>query len=408
MPLLLALAVLLLLLARGSGRWPEPRSSNPKREGSLPKVAIVAPMAGPVAHLESFLAALDDQDYPDYRVILVIEKAREATGDPDEAYNRVTALERAGLPPRTAVVRAERAVSSGQKSLNLIAGLTASGDAEVVVLVDADALPHRRWLRDLVAPLSAGDSVDHPMVTTGYRWYVPDHGLASLMRSAFSAGAMSLLTDPRRAFAWGGSLAIRRRDLERLGIAGIWRRALSDDMALTRAVRAAGGRVCFIPECVVPSFGAVGWRGMWEFGVRQMVMLRWGDRRLWATVLAMHVGLVVTQIGAVLAALGLGTFPGGFLGRAAAVAILAAPSLLGVARARSRIHELSRRPLAQVAGWDGRRGAHLALAPVIAWLTLACLVAAGFRRELSWCGIRYRLRARGAVEVASGPDPAAV
>lgn len=398
---LLLLAVLLLILAGRSLRWPAPPRQAP---GRLPSVAVLVPLAGPLPYLDAFLAALHDQDYPEYRIVLIIEKARENADDAQEAAVRVGALERAGLPQRTVIVRAERAVSSSQKAANLVAGLGAAGEAEVVVLADADALPHRAWLRDLVAPLAVERAAaGGPLVATGFRWYVPGHGLGALVRSAFSAGALSLLTDSRRAFAWGGSLALDRRDLERLGIGGIWRGALSDDMAVTRAVRAAGGQVRFVPECVVPSSGSIGWRALWEFAVRQIVMLRSGDPKLWATVLGMHVALALTQLGAIAAAAGWGSIPGGPAGRAAAVALLAAPTLLGVARARARFNALGRMPLGRVTGWDERRLAHIALAPIMTWFMLACLIAAPFRREIIWCGIRYRIGARGSVLVQSGP-----
>jgi hypothetical protein len=297
------------------------------------------------------------------------------------------------------VVRAARATSSSQKAANLIAGLGAIGDAEIVALVDADALPHPNWLRDLVRPLIDEPRAAVPTVTTGYHWYLPGRGLAALLRSAFLAAALGVMADPERAFASGGTLALWRSDLERLGIPGAWRTALSDDMAVTRAVRRAGGSVRFVPECVLPSFDSIGWRGLGEFTVRQLVMLRWGDRRLWAALLLYHLALAATQIGAILTACGVGHLPGGAAGRLSVLALLAAPTILGMVRARGRFQELETRPLARVPGWDRRRSAHIALAPVVTWLMLGSLIAAAWKREISWCGIRYRLAADGAVQV---------
>ena len=33
-------------------------------------------------------------------------------------------------------------------------------------------------------------------------------------------------------------------------------------------------------------------------------------------------------------------------------------------------------------------------------IVLAAALVAGFRREVTWCGVRYRFRRRGVVEVA--------
>jgi hypothetical protein len=191
--------------------------------------------------------------------------------------------------------------------------------------------------------------------------------------------------------------------MERLGIARAWRTALSDDMAVTRAVRGARGQVRFVPDCVVPSFGPIRWRALSEFAVRQLVMLRWGDRRLWGILVAVHALLAATQVGAVAAACGAGSLPWGMAGRAALVGLLAAPTVLGIVRARGRFAELAGRPLARIPGWDDRRHAHIALAAIMPWLMLASLIAAAFQREVEWCGIRYRLGRQGAVEVMSGP-----
>jgi hypothetical protein len=241
-------------------------------------------------------------------------------------------------------------------------------------------------------------------VTTGFRWYVPGTSGASLVRSAFSAAALGLVADPRRAFAWGGSLALRRRDFEVLAIPRALATALSDDMVVTRAVRAAGGDVRFVPECVIPSGGEIGWRTLSEFAVRQIVMLRWGSRALWGTALAFHVALALTQVGAIGAALGAGAIPGGALGRAAGVAVLSAPTALALWRTRARFEHLTGRPLARTPGWDRHRGVHVALSPLMTWVMLASLIAAGWKREVEWCGIRYRIGRDGSVAVTRGPD----
>ena len=365
-------------------------------------------MAGPVPELDALLAALQTQDYPEYEVLLIVESAREAQGDPAEAAVRLAAREHAGLPARMRVVRAAPATSSSQKCKNLMAGWdAASPHARVVAMIDADAIPHRTWLRDLIRPLLAESPVIDgrrvPTVSTGFRWYVPGKQLAGLVRSAFSATALSVVSDPARAFAWGGSLAMTRRDFTELGISIVWESALSDDLAVTRAVRAAGGQVIFVPECIVPSFGEPTWRGFGEFAIRQLTMLRWGSPRLWAEILGFHVALVLTQIAAVALALGVGRVPGGEAGRWAALLVLTAPSLAAMGRTAIRLRGLRPRPLARVAGWDRFRHLHVALSPLVGWIVLGAALVAGPRREVTWCGIRYRLRANGVVEVAAGP-----
>ncbi len=182
-------------------------------------------------------------------------------------------------------------------------------------------------------------------------------------------------------------------------------------MAVTRAVRAAGGEVRFVPECVLPSFGRPSWRGLGEFAVRQLIMLRWGSWRLWAEVLAFHLALAATQLGALLLALGVGEVPGPRLVDGAGFLLLAAPSAIAFSYARARFAALRTRPLHRLPGWDRYRFAHVALSPLLAWFVLGAALVAGFRREVTWCGVRYRFRSAGhPVKVMSrtpaAPDPA--
>ncbi len=403
MIILIGLAVVLLWLTARSPSWPLPARRT--ATDTFPRAAVIAPIAGEVPALAAFLDSLRVQDYPDYHVVLVIEEEREGGGDPREAAVQIAALERKELLDGMRVVRAGRAHGSSQKAANLVAGLGAIGDAAVIILVDADARPHRSWLRDLVGPLleAPEGEVRKPRVTTGFRWYVPGKGLGSLLRSAFSAAALGMVADPRRAFAWGGSLAIRREDLDGLAIGQVWRTALSDDMAVTQAVRAAGGGIRFVPECVIPSFGEITLGAGAEFAVRQVAMLKWGSAILWGTSLAYHAALAATQLGAIAVALGPATVPGGTPGRALAAGILALPTVLAVGRTHARFRSLASRPLARVPGWDRRRWAHVALAPAMTWVMLACHLAAAAKREIDWCGIRYRLGPGRSVSVISGP-----
>jgi len=408
-----ALALLLLLLGwRRPSPTRAPATAVPKTAsyppGTWPPATILAPMAGRVPELDALLAALQAQDYPEFEVILIIESAREQQSDAEEVAVRIAARERAGLPARMRVVRAGPAVSSSQKCKNLTDGwAVASPETAVVAMIDADAIPHRTWLRDLVRPLLGASPMRNrrrvPVVSTGFRWYVPGKTLPSLVRSAFSATALSVVSDPTRAFAWGGSLAMTRRDFTELGIAIVWASALSDDLAVTRTVRAASGDVIFVPDCIVPSFGDPSWRELREFATRQLTMLRWGNPRLWAEILAYHGALVATQLAALALAFGLGYVPGGEAGRWAALLALAAPSLAAMGRTAMRLRGLRHRPLARVAGWDRGRHLHVALSPLVAWIVLGAALAAGPRRAVTWAGIRYRMRANGVVEVAAGP-----
>src|SRR5262249_23228053 len=150
------------------------------------------------------------------------------------------------------------ATDRGQKVHNLtVAVKHADADSKVFVFVDSDARPARHWLRALVAPL--GDT--QVGAATGYRWFVASYGLASHLRSVWNASIASALgADERRNFCWGGSTAIRRSTFESAKVPDYWRGAVSDDFALTRALRDADLRIKFVPQCLTPSFEGCSFR----------------------------------------------------------------------------------------------------------------------------------------------------
>jgi len=142
-------------------------------------------------------------------------------------------------------------------------------DDEVLVFADSDIRPARDWLRQLVQPL-ADASVG---VGTGFRWYVPPRPTFwSLVRAEWNAVSANVLFDPRRAFAWGGSCAIRRDDLPRLRLESRWVGVLSDDLILTRAVREAGLQIAYAPAALVPTLEGATREGCLEWCLRQMAM----------------------------------------------------------------------------------------------------------------------------------------
>src|SRR5438874_2354107 len=51
--------------------------------------------------------------------------------------------------------------------------------------------------------------------------------------------------------------------------------------AVARAAEAAGARIVFVPECLVPSYGECGWRELFEFTTRQITITRVYHPRLW-------------------------------------------------------------------------------------------------------------------------------
>ena len=243
------------------------RSIHKQPSNFTPSVCVICPCKGIDNGLEANLAALLDQDYPDYKVVFVIAQ-------PDDPV-RMT-IERAivggPVPDKAKLIVAGLKPDRGEKINNLLSALaTIDADRGVLVFADSDARPNRDWLRNLVQPLTT------PGVgaATGYRWYVPvGGGFWSAMLSAWNGSVATTLGDHGRNFAWGGSTAITREVFNRAQIAEAWANAVSDDYALTRAIQNAGLKIVFVPRCLLASYESSSFRSLLEFTTRQVIITR--------------------------------------------------------------------------------------------------------------------------------------
>jgi cellulose synthase/poly-beta-1,6-N-acetylglucosamine synthase-like glycosyltransferase len=229
----------------------------------LPRVAIVLPVRGLDEGFDANLRAILSLAYPRFRVIVVADdsaepaaaRAREIASELPNARLEVVLSEPAALPGKVNAVR------------SALSHLTS--EDEVVVFADSDVRPAKDWLRQLVQPL-ADSTVG---VATGFRWYVPPRPTFwSLVRTEWNAVSANVLFDPRRAFAWGGSCAVRADDLSKLQLEERWRGVLSDDLVLTQSVRDAALRIAYAPAALVPTFEGASRAACLEWCLRQMTM----------------------------------------------------------------------------------------------------------------------------------------
>ena len=373
-----ALGVLSLLVALrslvASARSPldaqhMPRLGSEAPEAGLPEVTLIVPCCGDEEGLEANLEALFGQRYPRFRIRLVVERR-------DDGAVSLIERVRERYPDRSALVFAGPARGRGQKVHNLLAALDVAPPSDVLAFADSDGRPEPTWLRQLVAPLGE----PQVGVASSYRFYRPrPAGLATLLRSTWNL-SVALLGDRDRNFAWGGSMAIRREVFERAGVRPAWLGAVSDDYALTHAIRRAGLRVAFVPGCLVGSEGAIGVRELLAWSARQISI----TRVYWPAVfrLAAASNLCSTSF-LVLAPLVGGAFP---LALVASVLLLSGTSgglrALALGRLAPRWRRDTRRFL-----W-----AYVVMAPLASFVTAAGVVRALVSRRIEWRGRMYEMR----------------
>ena len=356
--ILVALAILQGIVSLKDG-WRNMRYAVTYRSPEMPSgsVVVFCPVKGWDSESEAAARSLLEQEHPDYRVVFVIEsRADPAAGGLGEFKDATVSV--AGLSS-----------DSGQKVHNLVHAVeTHRADGDILVFADADARFPRNWLADLIAPLS------DPSVgaATGYRWYIPEpFSCAGLIRSAWNASVAGFLGPHQNNFAWGGSTAIRAEVFDRAGVLGAWKGAVSDDYALTAALRRAGFGIVFVPPCLVPSHGDCSWRELFEFTTRQIKITRVYAPRIWALGLTSYTLFNLTFLG-LLAAGPLDPVRGSALG------IL---FLLASVRAGFRLRG---RPVAH-------RWFYLVSPPAIALLYGFNFVASLLDRSIEWGGVRYTM-----------------
>lgn len=260
----LALFVCIASLAQGVRFRGQVRRAMRMAFGAfLPPGVVILPVRGLDEGFDENIRAILAQSYPKYRLLVV------ADNEADPAVERIRAIARDSPRVPLTVVQSEETELPGKVNALRSSLAHLAPDDAVVVFADSDIRPAKDWLRQLIQPL-ADSSVG---VSTGFRWYLPGRpSFWSLVRAEWNAVSANVLFDPRRAFAWGGSCAIRRDQLAALRLEERWRGVLSDDLILTGAAREAGRTIAYAPAALVPTFEGATRASCVEWCLRQMTM----------------------------------------------------------------------------------------------------------------------------------------
>jgi ceramide glucosyltransferase len=359
----------------------------------MPRVALLCPLKGLETGLEQNLLALTDFDYLPYEIFFSVASAQ------DPAYPLLERLAAKSVR-KVHLITAGPAKDCTEKVNNLRAAVEQVGrDFDVLVFVDSDGRPPRRWLKRMVAPL-ADNGVG---AATTFRWLIPspvgkESAFWSALASAWNAPIATYMGASHRGathsgaqdhnFCWGGGTAIRRERFEAIHAVEAWHGSASDDFSLTLALRNAGFGMTFVPECLVPSFTETSVRSFFEFIARQLIITRVYAPKLWATAAIAHLVYCST----VLLGLGLGIAnlrSGSPSLQFFVVALI--PPLLSAIRGVQRLAavlellpEHRQKLLANAWAWT-------LLPPAVPFVALYGSMLSAFRRRITWRGRRYDL-----------------
>jgi hopene-associated glycosyltransferase HpnB len=238
----ISLLIWIYLLAAHGGFWLSGPVLPLRAPAATPPVAVVVPARNEAAVIGDSLRSLLAQDYAGpLRVILADDGSTDGTA----AIARAIAAPGTEDGPRSlSVIQAGPPPPGWTGKLWAVSrGVAEAGDAELVLLTDADIVHQPAHLSVLVAQIEQHDldlvseMVELACDSAAERALVPAFVFFFQLLYPFARvneGAR------RTAAAAGGTILIRQRALQRIGGVGSVKSALIDDVALAAAVKKGG------------------------------------------------------------------------------------------------------------------------------------------------------------------------
>ena len=236
--LVLIHSILVIYIAPTFWNW----ESTPLQDSDCPKTVVCLNLRGLDPFLKTALPALLNQDYPNYDVIIVVDHpddpvyalAEEVIKASDKNNVKLGVLKNR---KETCSLVNSSLIQTIQSNLN---------DYEVVAMIDADAMPHKTWLRELVAPLR-NKKIG---AVTGQRWYFPPRAnMGDLIRYIWNIPAVLQMIFFR--IPWGGSLAIRIDVLQKCKVLDYYEKALVQDVPLFNILKSQEYTIEFVPSVLM-------------------------------------------------------------------------------------------------------------------------------------------------------------
>ena len=355
-------------------------SLNKARPGFTPLTCLVMPCKGDEPELEKRVEAILNQDYPNYRTIIVTDNAQ------DPAYLIVDSILSRHAGEDVHLYNSDdHPGTSGKVAALLTAIERDAGRSEVFAFVDSDLSVPPGWLADLVAPLE-DNSVG---AATGFRWYFPTRGgFWSHVESAWNASGTNLMFNERYNFPWGGAMAIRAEKMNAIDIRTVWKDAISDDLSLNSALRKHAYRTIFLPQCTVATHNRATVRSFFTWATRQVALTRAFNHALW------RYGFAAYAFFSVILVLALASFvaamiwsPNWFIPSA----FLLTPSVLGILRSGQRITTFKRAMPGHAKEFEKNRVVDSIASLIVPWIMTYCIIESARMNEIEWRGRRYKL-----------------
>jgi cellulose synthase/poly-beta-1,6-N-acetylglucosamine synthase-like glycosyltransferase len=216
---------------------------RPVNPAFQPATAVLLSVRGCDPSLDKCLRGLLDQTRINYHVYVVVDHIS------DEAWGRVQHVKREfDTQDRLTILELDKPFNSCSLKCSALVQVIRElpEETELIVLTDADVIPHQEWLMQATSPL-CDPKVG---VVTGNQWFEPaGDSPGSLLRTLWNAGALvptAVLANP-----WAGSCAMRLSDVRNAGLIETWKQSIVDDGPIRQAYKPIGKHIVFNPELIM-------------------------------------------------------------------------------------------------------------------------------------------------------------
>ncbi len=223
--------------------WKLFRGISPRID-SLPPVSIFKPLKGASPDLYDNLASFCRLDYPTFQILCGVR-------DPHDPAIAVVQRLQHDFPEHDIVLAVNSEVIGSNYKVSTLHYLAREAKYDIFVISDSDVHVEPGYLRAIIPPLT---SARVGLVTTLYRGgtAAPFPALLEslLVNTVFAALVLVASQVEETSYAFGATLAVKRRCLEQIGGFAVLADYLADDYYLGHLVTRAGSEARILPYVV--------------------------------------------------------------------------------------------------------------------------------------------------------------
>ena len=251
----------------------------------LGSVRIFVPVKGTSHVIKRALQSLLVQDYPEYKVIFVLEDKSDPVFE--------TICEFCNEYSHAQLLLSGKTTECGQKNFGLAKAVSKfSEDSELLVFCDSTNSADPGWLKRITYPVRAG----RVEVCTTFRSFDPGSaGIAGICQALYGVSIFALITVGPNP--WGGGTVIRRKTFDRLNVIELWLKTVVDDLILGNLLDLAKIRIHVSPEnFLASSIEKQSMKGFMSFLDRQILFPKFTNPGIWFLTLTSQVFLALAMV----------------------------------------------------------------------------------------------------------------